>query len=92
MTEALQILHLDDEFVAVSKPGGLLVVEGFHRDLNRESVQGGYFGFGTNELLRAFDGLRVLRYEDRRADADWGRRAPGGRSCSGTSTSTKPLL
>lgn len=28
MTDALRILHLDDEFVAVSKPGGLLV----HRD------------------------------------------------------------
>ena len=71
------ILPRADEIVASLSPGGLLVVEGFHRDLNRESVQGGYFGYATNELLRAFDGLRVLNYEDRADDADWGRSAPG---------------
>ena len=50
---------------------------GSSRDLNRESVQGGYFGYASNELLHAFDGLRVLSYEDRSDDADWGRTAPG---------------
>lgn len=59
------------------KPGGLLVIEAFHRDLHRESVQGGYFGHSSNELLRAFDALRVLHYEDRTAISDWGR---GGRN------------
>ena len=55
------------------KPGGLLVVEGFHRDLKRQSVQGGSFGYRSNELLKAFDRLRVLYYEDTVAAADWER-------------------
>ncbi len=59
------------------KPGGILVIEGFHRDLNRESVQGGYFGYKTNELLRAFDPLRIVYYQDIRDAADWGRTMDG---------------
>jgi SAM-dependent methyltransferase len=61
------------------KPGGIVVVEGFHRDLKRQSVQGGYFGYRSNELLKAFDRLRVLYYEDTVAAADWersGQEAP----------------
>jgi SAM-dependent methyltransferase len=61
------------------KPGGILVVEGFHRDLNRRGVQGEYFGYHSNELLKAFDRLRVLYYEDTIAAADWersGQEAP----------------
>jgi hypothetical protein len=61
------------------KPGGLLVVEGFHRDLNRRGVQGEYFGYRSNELLKAFERLRVLYYEDTIAAADWeqsGQAAP----------------
>jgi SAM-dependent methyltransferase len=61
------------------KPGGILVVEGFHRDLNRQGLQGGYFGYRSNELLTVFDRLRVLHYEDTVATADWetsGQKAP----------------
>jgi SAM-dependent methyltransferase len=58
------------------KPGGLLVVEGFHRDLNRRGVQGEYFGYHSNELLKAFDRLRVLYYEDTIAAADWEPSGP----------------
>jgi SAM-dependent methyltransferase len=61
------------------KPGGILVVEGFHRDLNRRGVQGEYFGYQSNELLKAFERLRVLYYEDTIAAADWeqsGQEAP----------------
>ena len=61
------------------KPGGLLVVEGFHRDLNRRGVQGQYFGYQSNELLKAFERLRVLYYEDTITAADWepsGQEAP----------------
>jgi 2-polyprenyl-3-methyl-5-hydroxy-6-metoxy-1,4-benzoquinol methylase len=61
------------------KPGGLLVVEGFHRDLNRRGVQGEYFGYQSNELLKAFERLRVLYYEDTITAADWepsGQEAP----------------
>ncbi len=41
------------------KPGGLLVIEGFG-------------GGPPNEMLRAFEGLRVVYYEDRDDVADWG--------------------
>jgi hypothetical protein len=61
------------------KLGGILVVEGFHRDLNRLGVQGGYIGYRSNELPRAFDRLRILRYEDTVGPADWersGQEAP----------------
>jgi SAM-dependent methyltransferase len=55
------------------RPGGIIVVEGFHRDLNRHGLQGGYLGYRSNELLRAFDRLRVLYYEDTVGAADWDR-------------------
>ena len=58
-------------------PGGLLVIEGFHRDLGLKSIQGGTFGYHTNELLRAFDGLCIVYYEDVIDDADWARSRPG---------------
>jgi len=50
------------------KPGGLLVIEGF---------AGGEVGYQTNELLRAFDDLKIVRYEDVMDEADW---APGEKS------------
>ncbi len=65
-----------ESIVESLKPGGMLVIEGFHRDLNRESVEGGYFGFHSNELLRAFDGLRILHYQDLVERADWGGGGP----------------
>lgn len=48
------------------KPGGVLVVEGFHRDSFN-------FGYQTNELLRVFGGLTILQYEDAvgRPDSTW---------------------
>ena len=55
------------------------MVEGFHRDLNRQGLQGGYIGYRRNELLRAFDRLRVRYYEDTVSPADWetsGQEAP----------------
>ena len=61
------------------KPGGIIVVEGFHRDLNRQGLQGADIGYKSNELLKAFDRLRVLHYEDTVGPADWersGREAP----------------
>jgi methylase of polypeptide subunit release factors len=63
-----------DKITDSLKPGGMVVIEGFHRDLNRPSVDGGYIGYRSNELLKAFDRLRVLYYEDAVGVADWGRR------------------
>jgi SAM-dependent methyltransferase len=54
---------------AALKPGGLLVVEGFAGDEK--------FMFQTNELLRDFGDLKILRYEDVQEAADW---APGHKS------------
>ena len=51
------------------KPGGLVVVEAFHADEGK--ALGRPLGYQSNELLRAFDGLRILHYEDRPGPADW---------------------
>ena len=45
------------------KPGGLLVIEGF--------AGAEKFTFHPNELLRDFDDLTILRYEDVKGEADW---------------------
>jgi SAM-dependent methyltransferase len=58
-----------DKIHAALKPGGIVVVEGFHED--RGKTGGRPFGYKTNELLRAFDGLRIVHYEDRIGPADW---------------------
>jgi SAM-dependent methyltransferase len=54
------------------KPGGMIVVEGFHYRPDQPSATFGTpFGFRNNELLRAFDALRVVHYEDTTGPADW---------------------
>jgi len=53
------------------KPGGLLVIEGYGAGPDNG------VGYQTNELLRAFSDLKILRYEDAAAEADW---APGQKS------------
>ena len=58
--------------VRALKPGGIVVVEGFHRDMTRTSSIGGGVVFDSNELLKLFAGLRVLRYEDADAKLDFG--------------------
>lgn len=59
--------------VASLKPGGLLVVEGIHRDIGKDNLQGERYGYRNNELLKLFGGLRIRRYEDTLALADWDR-------------------
>ena len=61
-----------DKIVRALKPGGIVVVEGFHRDMTRTSSIGGGVVFDSNELLKLFSGLRVLRYEDADAKLDFG--------------------
>jgi len=48
-------------------PGGIVVAEYFHQD--SKNAPG---GFADNELVRLFDGLRIVRYEDTEAVADFG--------------------
>lgn len=48
------------------KPGGVVVIEAAHRE------PGGYpFGYESNELLKIFDGFRILCYEERLGVADF---------------------
>jgi SAM-dependent methyltransferase len=58
------------------KPGGLLVVEGFQRDSTKRGVAVEKYGYGPNELLIAFDRLRVLFYEETQASPYWQKSAP----------------
>jgi 2-polyprenyl-3-methyl-5-hydroxy-6-metoxy-1,4-benzoquinol methylase len=54
------------------RPGGMVVVEGFHEDVTKTRPVGGGVVFGTNELLMIFSALRVIRYEDTDAVGDFG--------------------
>lgn len=56
------------------KPGGSVVVEGFHRDATRFASIGGGVVFDTNELLKLFERFRVIRYEDAERTSDFGLR------------------
>ena len=55
------------------KPGGILVLEAFHRDAARGRSIGGAVVFDTGELPKLFPGLRVVRYEEPMATSDFGR-------------------
>ena len=55
------------------RPGGRVVVEAFHRDATKTTPIGGAVVFDTNELLKLYSQLRVLRYEDVEAKNDFGR-------------------
>ena len=54
------------------KPGGLFVVEGFHRDIGRQALTGGRIGYEPNVLLQSFlPLLRIVRYEEVSGEPDW---------------------
>lgn len=57
------------------RPGGMVLLEAFHRDATKTSSIGGAVVFETNELLQLFPGFRVVRYDDVEAPADFGRGA-----------------
>jgi 2-polyprenyl-3-methyl-5-hydroxy-6-metoxy-1,4-benzoquinol methylase len=61
--------------VRALRPGGMVVVEGFHRDATKTRSIGGAVVFDTNELLKVFAPLRVVRYEDTEAVADFAGQA-----------------
>ena len=64
--------HLTARVYDSLKPGGLVVVEAFHRDATKGAAIGGGVVFDSNELLRLFDRYRIVRYEDAEAVADFG--------------------
>ena len=57
-------------------PGGMVVVEGFHRDTTAKRPVGGGVVFDTNELLKLFAPLRVIQYEDLEGPTDFGVGEP----------------
>jgi len=61
-----------DRVARALKPGGIVVVEAFHRDVTRRSWVGGAVVFESNELPKLLSSLRVLRYEDVEAKTDFG--------------------
>ena len=68
------------------RPGGLLVVENFHQDINRTALTGGMLGYPPNVLLETFVPLlRIVRYEEVMDFPDWsnhGEKVPLIRLCA----------
>jgi len=56
------------------KPHGLVVVEAFHRDVTKGRPLGGGVVFEAGELMKLFPSLRVVRYEEPMAVADFGQQ------------------
>jgi SAM-dependent methyltransferase len=54
------------------RPGGILVIEGAHRDATKGQSIGGAVVFDTGELPALFPQLRVVRYEEPMAMPDFG--------------------
>ena len=73
------VRDIANRVVRALKPGGIVVVEAFHRDVTRERPVGGGVVFDSNELLNLFGKLRVLRYEDADATSDFGGAGIEGR-------------
>ncbi len=68
----VSLRHLTARVYDSLKPGGLVVVEAFHRDATKGASIGGGVVFDSNELLRLFERYRIVRYEDTEAVADFG--------------------
>ena len=65
-----------EEIIDSVKPGGLLLIEGFHWDVGGTidasgNRTGNRFGYKTNELTEVFGKLRILYYEDVTDKADF---------------------
>lgn len=54
------------------RPGGIVIVEGNHRDAAKGRPIGGGVVFDTGELASLFPGLRAVRYEEPMARSDFG--------------------
>jgi 2-polyprenyl-3-methyl-5-hydroxy-6-metoxy-1,4-benzoquinol methylase len=58
------------------KPGGLVVLEGFHKDATQTMKIGDGVVYGTDELKQLYTaaGLRIVRYEEPMGTSDFGKR------------------
>jgi len=64
--------EMPDVIQRALKPGGVVVVEAFHRDATKGQSIGGAVVFDTGELPALFPHLRVVHYEEPIATADFG--------------------
>jgi len=61
-----------ERIVESLRPGGHLIIEGFHQDGKLKGFNGSALGFQANELLAAFaPQLRIVHYEEARDFGDW---------------------
>ena len=63
-----------DVFQRALKPGGVLVIEAFHRDAAKLRSIGASVVFDTGELPTLYPQLRVVRYEEPMGIGDFGRQ------------------
>ncbi|MDZ4797831.1 MAG: class I SAM-dependent methyltransferase [Bryobacteraceae bacterium] len=63
---------LTEKVTRALRPGGVLIITGFHRDATKGRSIGGGVVFDTGELPSLFPKLRVLRYEEPIGRADFG--------------------
>lgn len=70
----VSLRHLGQRVFDSLKPGGRVIVEGFHRDATKNGPIGGGVVFDTNELLTSFNKFRILHYEDVPGVGDFGLR------------------
>jgi SAM-dependent methyltransferase len=68
----VSVRDIADKVVRALRPGGIVVVEGFHRDVTRRQSVGEGVVFDSNELPTIFSRLRLLRYEDIETTTDFG--------------------
>ena len=64
--------EMAEVFERALKPGGVLVIEAFHRDAAKDLAIGSARVFDTGELPALYRQLRVVRYEEPVTDADFG--------------------
>jgi SAM-dependent methyltransferase len=70
----VSLRHLGSRVYDGLRPGGLVVIEGFHRDATKTASIGGGVVFDSNELLKLFERYRIVHYEDVDAVGDFGQQ------------------
>lgn len=59
---------------AALRPGGVVIIEGFHRDATKGASIGGGVVFDSAEIPGLFRDLRVVRYQEPMSVSDFGKR------------------
>jgi SAM-dependent methyltransferase len=66
--------EMTDVLQRALKPGGVLIIEAFHRDATKGRSIGGAVVFDTGQLPALYPQLRVVRYEEPMGIGDFGRQ------------------